>query len=239
MRTERLVRLIGSDELGIVDTYHDKIRETIIEQMAPVIKQQLHLTIGNTIESIESIDGEQILLQLNEPRADINIPARVFDLAFHFEEAKQSNKSLAYSILAAEQAKNQFALPIAIEHYQSAEKKLESVSNVIKYRVRFGFGTALQFAGEYEAANRKLDEAIEVASGQREIVTAKLGQADIIYKTGSLRASMSACESLLGEIGFPVPKTETGKYLAEMWSRLGVIPFRFGTDAARQLHFGR
>ena len=49
MRTEKLVRLLGSDEHSRVDTYHDKVRETVLQCMDKPRRQATHRRLADTI----------------------------------------------------------------------------------------------------------------------------------------------------------------------------------------------
>ncbi len=50
MRSERLVRLIGSRDQQRVDTYHDKIRETVLDGLDNARRRELHLGFGEFLE---------------------------------------------------------------------------------------------------------------------------------------------------------------------------------------------
>ena len=139
MGTERLVRLIGAEDNQIIDTYHDKIRETILDGMDDGRRQQLHLAFGQMIEQSDGIDGQQLLQLMVQGEKIIKPPPRVFDLAFHFASAGHP-KALVYSILAAEKAVSQYALALAIDHYQAAERLVDGAADSIKYRTWYGMG---------------------------------------------------------------------------------------------------
>ena len=50
MRNERLVRLVGSfGEEQLVDTYHDKIRETMLDEMSDESCRELHARFANAL----------------------------------------------------------------------------------------------------------------------------------------------------------------------------------------------
>ena len=74
--------------------------------------------------------------------------------------------------------------------------------------------TVLQLAGQYELANRKLDQAVDFAMDTPAEVKAKLQQADILYKTGFLQESITVCGKQLELLGFPIPMTRLGKLLS-------------------------
>ena len=103
MRNERLVRLIGSQDEQLVDTWHDKIRETVLANLEKGQKQKLHHALGSTIEAISNVNFDSLLKSLDSDEGDLaTMPARVVDLAYHFSEAGVNSRSLAYNLLAAE-----------------------------------------------------------------------------------------------------------------------------------------
>ncbi|MCA9051207.1 MAG: AAA family ATPase, partial [Planctomycetaceae bacterium] len=53
MRNERLVRLIGSSVESPVDTYHDKIRETVLDGLDKSERRSLHARFGVLLEQLE------------------------------------------------------------------------------------------------------------------------------------------------------------------------------------------
>ena len=50
MRNERLVRLVGPEEGPLVDTYHDRVRETILGRMEEGTSRTIHRTLAEIIE---------------------------------------------------------------------------------------------------------------------------------------------------------------------------------------------
>jgi hypothetical protein len=78
MRSERLVRLIGSKDDLLVDTYHDKIRETVLAGLEATARQQWHRLFADVIE-------ESCLRQSGSREADREqtTAQRVFDLAHY------------------------------------------------------------------------------------------------------------------------------------------------------------
>ena len=40
--------MIGSDDRALVDTYHDKIRETVVDGMQDELRRRTHLDLANT-----------------------------------------------------------------------------------------------------------------------------------------------------------------------------------------------
>ena len=214
MRIERLVRLIGSGENTVVDTYHDKIRETVIGSLDHARLRGLHLALGETIERNDGIRFDELLASIQSPTEtatrDIDTPNRVFDLAAHFDAAGDQTRNLAYSLLAAERAKQQFALEISLEKYAIAEELAQEHSSHVQYRVMNGLGEAQVLTGMYSNANETLGKAVGLAETDRDRISTQAMQARSIYASGSLVESIAAYESLLSDLGIQVPKNKIG-----------------------------
>src|SRR5262249_4686014 len=72
---------------------HDKLRQTLLQRLKAPERQELH---------------RRAAVYLEEQAAD-----HVFDLAYHFDAAGQSERALPYALAAAGQARTQHALEIA------------------------------------------------------------------------------------------------------------------------------
>ena len=59
MRTERLLRMVGSDEDMSIDTYHDRIRETVLRNMNADVRKSLHVRLAEEIESSVGSSSEE------------------------------------------------------------------------------------------------------------------------------------------------------------------------------------
>ncbi|MEQ9411101.1 MAG: protein kinase [Fuerstiella sp.] len=211
MSNERLIRCIGSDQHPHFDTYHDRIRETVLGQLVDVRRRELHRRLGETIEQVEQVPFAEILASMNtdESSEAASQPpswntARVFDLAYHFEAAGERQKDLVYSLLAAESAHRQYALDVALDRYAIARRLSLDHSPIIRHRVTAGHGSALLLSGKYDEAYARLSEAVSLAPTDALRMSAKVQQAEIIYKTRSLADSIRACEALLQELGMKV-----------------------------------
>ncbi len=217
MRTERLVRLLENEERPFVDTYHDRIRETVVDQLDSTARRAVHLRLAETIERNENLDGNSILDQLNHGEFQVQNTPRVYDLAYHFDAAGQHGKALAYSTLAAEEAKGQFALETAIEQYTTAHRNLDGTSDSMRYRLSVGFGETLALSGRYADAETVLLTANEYSSSQLDGARIDTILAGITYKTKSLSESIAACENVLRQLGNWVPRTRMAVLARAIW----------------------
>ena len=220
MRNEQLIRLIGSGHDTQVDTYHDKIRETVLENLEESRRRQLHRMLGETIERLERIPVNELLAAL-DTEADARVsntdaPARVYDLAYHFSESREHSRALLYSLMAAEYAKQQYALEISLRNFERAQRLAAQRSTSLRYRIVVGLGGTQLLAGHYKEADATFTKALTLAGNERERILARAPQAEIAYKTGSLTESVSVCERLLIDLGIDVPRSKWGL----LWSNL-------------------
>ncbi|MEM9367173.1 MAG: protein kinase, partial [Planctomycetota bacterium] len=70
MRSEKLVRLVGTEPEQRVDTYHDKIRETVLGQLSFPERKTLHIRFGEHIEQEEGVDCSSVLSYLGSEPSD-------------------------------------------------------------------------------------------------------------------------------------------------------------------------
>ena len=123
MRSERLVRLVGSGDGQLVDTWHDKIRETVIDGLAPERRSAMHLNYGEVLASHDDLSESAVESFLNRPFADESPPefstAKIFDLAYHFHLA-DDRRALAYQLVAGELAFQNYASEEVIEYMDRA-----------------------------------------------------------------------------------------------------------------------
>jgi hypothetical protein len=95
---------------------HDKIREVLYEEMNPIRRRRLHQRIGDSLESMLASPGAR-----GRGREEV----RVQDLAHHFTQAGDSERSLKYLRQAADNASRIFAhdeaLKFLVEARESAE----------------------------------------------------------------------------------------------------------------------
>ena len=81
----RLVRLIGSTDQQLVDTYHDKIRETTLDEMSDRQRQRRHLQLAKPSRRKKGWSRMTRMASLSASSTpgeyDAEVSPRVFDLA--------------------------------------------------------------------------------------------------------------------------------------------------------------
>ena len=105
MRNEKLLRLTGADGELTVDTYHDKVRETVLRQMLVDDRHTIHVALAETIERTTDPHLKDVIESLESNAADDeNVEQaafpRAYDLAYHFDAGGKSAKAWRYALLA-------------------------------------------------------------------------------------------------------------------------------------------
>lgn len=205
MRTERLVRLIGSHDEPLIDTYHDRIRETVLEQMEPTKRQELHLSLARVIEAGEIPNGLAAAIERDDVVETEKNFARVFDVAFHFDAGGAQRQAFSYGLLAAEQARRQFAPEVAAQQYAIAERNSAGVSAGLRLRVAEGSGESLMRLGRYREAGTAFDAAAELTHDDQQLARIETLQGELAFKQGEVDKSIVCYEQALRRLGNWVP----------------------------------
>lgn len=94
---------------GVFAFGHDKIRESLYEEVTATRRRRLHAFIGQALEG----------------RAGQDSARRLDELAFHFTRGGDRARGATYALLAAEAARRAYAPENAIAHYRGALAQLE------------------------------------------------------------------------------------------------------------------
>lgn len=105
LRSGRLLRTTGPNETDEVETYHDRIRETIVDGLPAEWATSIHRSLAFTLEETGIADPET--------------------LAIHFEAAGERQRAGQYFALGAEQANRALAFTHAADLFDRAIQLLE------------------------------------------------------------------------------------------------------------------
>ena len=120
---------------------HDRLREALLAGLEPDARRTLHLRAADTLEK-----GE----------------AEVFEIAYHFDAAGETNRALPFALAAAERARRQHALNLAESQYRIAERA-RPADVTTRRQVSEGLGDVLMLRGQYVEAQERLESAKELA----------------------------------------------------------------------------
>lgn len=179
---------------------HDRIREALLDRLPAEERRELH---------------SRAALYLKHHHPD-----RVFELAYHFDEAGDSASALEYALNAAEQARALHSLAVAEQQYRIAQRGAQSASDHVKYGIAIGLGQCLMLRGQYDSAAPEFESAAELAQGPlaRAQATCKLGE--LAFKRGEMEAATHAFEQALRQLGRWVPRNSVTMFFCFLWEAL-------------------
>ncbi|KFA88936.1 protein kinase [Archangium violaceum Cb vi76] len=176
---------------------HDKLREALLGLLKPEERRELHRLAARAIAA--------------------NPPADPFELAYHFDAAGEYTQALPYALVAAERARQQFALETAEHNYRIAERGASGADPGIRFRISAGFGDVLMLRGGYDAAQQQLTLAQSLAHNRLDQARtlAKLGE--LAFRRGNVDEGNAAMEQALRLLGRFVPRSSAALSLAALW----------------------
>ena len=173
---------------------HDKLREALLSRLSADQRRELHRRAALRLEA--------------------TCPDEVFDLAYHFDAAGQRDKAAPYALVAAEIARSQYSLDVAVTHYRMAHRSVAPEDVQVRARVSEGLGDVLTLLGSYQEAMTLLEEARSLADSdvRRASINGKLG--DVDFKRGEQGLARRHLESALRQLNRRLPRRAVGFLLA-------------------------
>ena len=176
---------------------HDKLRQTLLDRLPESERKELHLSAAMDLEA-KALD-------------------RVYDLAYHFDAAGESQRALPYALAAAEDARTHHALELADEQYRIAKRGVPDADEVTRYRIAEGLGDVLMLRGRYHAAAQMFEAASFLATDNltRAQIDGRLG--DLAFKQGDMQTASEAIERAIVLLGHRVPRWSLGFLVQLLW----------------------
>jgi serine/threonine protein kinase len=192
LRARRFVRTGLRDGYEVVETSHDRIRETIVAQLPVPSVREHHSRLALALESL--------------PEADVE------PLVVHLLGAGERERAAMYAERAAEQAVRKLAFDRAVQLYRLT---LETVapSSAEARRLRVRIAEVLEWAGRgAEAALVYLDAAEGAPAVERaDLERAAAGQ---LLTCGRIDEGVRVLRGVLDDVGVTAPRSSLG---ALMW----------------------
>lgn len=183
-------------ERGKILFVHDRIKDAFYQRIGEGKKRELHLEIARTIEGLHKENIEEVL----------------FDLAHHYTEAQDREKSLQYALPAAEKAKGGYANEDAVRYYSIGINILEDKGHKGSpewIKAKEGLTTVCLTTG-------KNDEAIEIAHQVLPLKETPIEKARVYRQIGTAyfkKGDWKNCEDTIAEglalLGEKIPRTKT------------------------------
>jgi len=141
----RRAGLLRADQKGVFTFSHDKIREVLYAEVSTSRRQRLHGAIGRVLEA-------------RYDRGNAKSSYRLAELAFHFARSSDRERGAIYSMQAAEQALQSYAIEEALAHYRAALDLLDP-DDRRRGNLLLGMGQAALLAGAESQAASAYEEA--------------------------------------------------------------------------------
>ena len=184
LRRGGLIRTCAG-EVGLVECYHDRIRETVVADLPPERWRGWHLELAEALETIDGVDPER--------------------LAMHLVSASEPERACAHAISGAHRAVEQMAFGQAARLFRLALEQ-GRVESDRERELRLGLADALANAGrgaeaapEYLIASERLDGAERLELRRRAI--------EQYLTSGRLAEGLEVAARILPEVGLRVPAT--------------------------------
>ncbi|MBC8353987.1 MAG: protein kinase [Planctomycetes bacterium] len=212
LRIGNFVRTTGSEDSDVVvESYHDRVRESVVDHLDQGTLRQHNLQLALMIEQVSGIEVADLRAHINstadweestEPyQLEKREWQRVFDLASFFDAAGEHERAFPFALAAAEQARKQNALEVAEQQYCIARNGASKQSDAIRFRVLEGLGSVLVLRGQYKEAHTQLEAALSLAPSAIPLarIEGKLGA--MAFKQGDLRTAGEYLERALIALG--------------------------------------
>lgn len=226
LRTASFVRTTTDDLLGtIVETYHDRIRESVANRLDEPTVQEHHLSMARTIEASSGItdDHRTQWLSTSSPVTDETVELTpdqwncVFDLARHYSAGCRTDQALPYALIAAEQARRQDALEVAEQQFRIAELGAANARPHVRFRIANGLGDVLMLKGSYDEAEHRLTAAHEAAADEVERAKTDRKLGELAFKRGKMQEAAEILETALRDLGSWIPRRLPSYLIALAW----------------------
>ena len=146
LRSNHLIRGTGSGALDDVETYHDRIRETIVNRLEPERLEHWHERLAVALEDSGRGDAQT--------------------LAVHFDAAGRPEKAGEYYVRAAREASQALAFDHAAQLFRRAMELRRGTGE--EHALRRELARALADAGRSPEAAREYATACEAAGAGRD-----------------------------------------------------------------------
>ena len=197
LRSARLIRCFGQAHSEEVETYHDRIRETVVAHLSPDSVRWNHKRLALGLATSRPVDPEV--------------------LAVHYRGAGETAVACEYYVQAAGQA----ALALAFDHsarlYRTAIELYEGTPAQAGILWR-KLGDALANAGRGSEAAQVYSKAAETATAAETLELKRLASTQLLL-SGHIDDGLALLRTLLGPLGLSMPGTANQARFSLIWHR--------------------
>lgn len=182
-------------ERGKILFVHDRIKDAFYQRIDEGKKRELHLEIARTIEELHKENVEEVL----------------FDLAHHYTQAQDRDKSLQYALPAAEKAKGGYANEDAVRYYTIGIDILEDKGRKGSpewIEAKEGLTTVYLTTGKNDKAIQLSQEVLPLKETPLEKAKVYRGIGTAYFKKGDYSNCENTIAQALALLGEKIPITK-------------------------------
>jgi serine/threonine protein kinase len=198
LRSARLIRCVGQTQQDEIETYHDRIRETVVAHLAAHALRWHHERLALVLSTAGPVDPEV--------------------LAGHLRGAGDLANAREYYARAADQAQAALAFDhaarlfrVALELHQGPESQARAL--------RKKLGDALAYAGRGAESAEAYLAAADNATAAETLELKRLASAQLLI-SGHVDEGLALLRTLLGPLGMTMPHTARQAQLSLFWNRI-------------------
>jgi serine/threonine protein kinase/tetratricopeptide (TPR) repeat protein len=196
----RLIRSTGANELDRVETYHDRVRETVVAHLTPTTLASHHHHLAEVLSASGQADPEI--------------------LAIHYEGAGEHERAGDYYVIAAGEATKSLAFDRAVTLYRRA-LDLRPQGSPGEFALRVDLGGALASAGRGPEAAAQFLSAAEMGPSQQGL-DLQCKAATQLLISGNIDEGLRVLDVVLDSLGMTIPRTQLGAIASVILRRLQI-----------------
>jgi serine/threonine protein kinase len=201
LRAQRLTRTRVVDEREELESYHDRIRETVLSHLPPDVVRVHHHSLADALAALDDPDPEV--------------------LAVHFRGAGKNLRAAGYAMAAADRAADALAFDRAARLYRLTLELNPAMARPERRDLEVKLGDALASAGRGgEAAAAYLSAAD--ASEPRHQLELRREAAEQQLRSGQIDAGFDTIRSVLAAIGMSIAASPRRALLSMLWQRVKI-----------------
>jgi serine/threonine protein kinase/tetratricopeptide (TPR) repeat protein len=198
LRTARMVRTRGTRQTDYAETYHDRVRETVVERLTAERTREIHAWVARASENWGVGEPEQLVV--------------------HYTEAGEGGRAGETAIHAARVAAEKLAFDRAADLYRKAIELLPTVQIERHQQLLVELGDALAHAGR---GSQAAEAYLRAARGSDGIAAQRLQRkaAQQLLASGRFDAGYALATRLLEDIGYGYVHSGPQLLAAYAWTR--------------------
>jgi eukaryotic-like serine/threonine-protein kinase len=197
LRAGRLIRSTGRAETDEVETYHDRVRETVVSRLEPDTARSHHHRLAVVLEGSGQADPEVLGLHF----LGAGLPERASE--YFIEAADEAAEALAFERAAALYRR-------ALEHHPRRSGK--------EWILRARLGDALASAGRGADAARAYLEAVAHATVAESLELQRRAAMQFLI-SGHIDEGLATLQTVLAAVDMTLPRTPLRSLASLLWRR--------------------